>query len=107
MTQPKILHRIKHKFLLVREWANFWSYRPPSFVDLNLKTSFQNDESLRIWFRSFAAISLLPQEDMNAASEYLRSIKPVSYENEIDLFLEYHNKTYGYNSSFPPKMYNH
>ena len=29
------------------------------------------------------------------------------YEKEIDLFLEYHDKTYGADSSFPPTMYNH
>ncbi len=77
------------------------------FVNLNLKAAFQDDESLRTWFRSFAAISLLPSEDMCEAIEYLYSIKPALYENEIDLFLEYHNKTYGLNSSFPPRMYNH
>ena len=39
-----------------------------NFVNLNLKTPFQRDESLRIWFRSFAAIALLPETDMVEAS---------------------------------------
>ncbi|CAF1249125.1 unnamed protein product [Adineta steineri] len=77
------------------------------FVSLNLTTPFKEDESLRLWFRSFAAIALLPETDMDEAIEYLRSIKPLLYEKEIDSFLEYHNNTYGINSRFPPKMYNH
>ncbi|CAF2053855.1 unnamed protein product [Rotaria magnacalcarata] len=58
-----------------------------NFVKLNLKTPFQEDESLRNWFRSFAAIALLPETDMEEA--------------------KYHDRTYGIQSSFPPKMYNH
>jgi len=77
------------------------------FTDLGLKTSFQNDESLRIWFRSFAALALLPQEDVHDAKKYLYSIKPTLYEKEIDHFLKYHDETYGPNSNFPPEMYNH
>ena len=45
---------------------------------------------------------LLPENDIEEASQYLRSIKPVLYEKEIDLFLEYYDKTYGLNSNFPP-----
>jgi hypothetical protein len=44
---------------------------------------------------------------MNEASEYLYSLKPALYKNQIDLFLKYHNNTYGVNSNFPPSMYNH
>ena len=77
------------------------------FVDLNLRTALQQDETLRVWFRSFAAIALLPQRDMIEATEYLRLNKPLLYEKEIELFIEYHDKTYGVNSSFPPIMYNH
>ncbi|CAF4416478.1 unnamed protein product, partial [Adineta steineri] len=57
------------------------------FVSLNLTTPFHEDESLRSWFRSFAAIALLPETDMNEAIEYLRSIKPLLYEKEIDSFI--------------------
>ena len=78
-----------------------------NFVNLNLRTSFQRDESLRIWFRSFAAIALLPETDIVEASQHLCSTRPLLYEKEIDLFLEYHDKTYDVNSSFPPTMYNH
>lgn len=76
-------------------------------MKVNLKTSFQEDETLRNWFRSFAAIALLPETDMAEATEYLRTTKPLLYEREINSFLEYHDKTYGVNSSFPPTMYNH
>ncbi|CAF5004729.1 unnamed protein product, partial [Rotaria sp. Silwood1] len=78
-----------------------------NFVNLNLKTPFQHDESLRVWFRSFAAIALLPETDVDEASQYLYSRKPLLYEKEIDSFLEYHDKTYGINSNFPRTMYNH
>ena len=50
---------------------------------------------------------LLPENDIEEASQYLRSIKPVLYEKEIDLFLEYYDKTYDLKSNFPPTMYNH
>jgi hypothetical protein len=63
--------------------------------------------TVRVWFRSFADISLLPQQEMNEASEHLYSLKPALYKNQIDLFLKYHNNTYGINSNFPPSMYNH
>ena len=44
---------------------------------------------------------------MDGAYEYLHSIKPLLYRHELDLFMDYHNKNYGYNSHFPPSMYNH
>ncbi len=72
-----------------------------------MKTAFQKDESLRLWFRSFAAVALLPEQDMHEAFQHLRSIKPSLYPKQIDSFLKYHDKTYGINSSFPPAMYNH
>ncbi|CAF2209980.1 unnamed protein product [Rotaria magnacalcarata] len=78
-----------------------------NFVDLNLRTAFQNDENVRIWFRSFAAIALLPPEDMNESIQHSRTTYPTTYRKEINSFLKYHNKTYGINSSFPPIMYNH
>ena len=78
-----------------------------NFVDLNLKTPFQCDESLRAWFRSFAAMTLLPETDVEEVSQYLRLAKLLLYQKEIDLFLEYHDRTYGFNSSFPSTMYNH
>ncbi|CAF3603015.1 unnamed protein product [Rotaria sp. Silwood1] len=64
-------------------------------MNLNLKTAYQDDESLRIWFRSFAAIALLPEIDMDEANDYRRSTKPLLYEKEINVFLDYHDKTYG------------
>ncbi|CAM4830107.1 unnamed protein product [Rotaria magnacalcarata] len=70
-------------------------------------TAFQNDENVRIWFRSFAAIALLPPEDMNESIQHSRTTYPTTYRKEINSFLKYHNKTYGINSSFPPIMYNH
>ncbi|CAF3072992.1 unnamed protein product [Rotaria sp. Silwood2] len=72
------------------------------FVDLNLRTAFQQDETVRVWFRSFAAIALLLQKDMIEATEYLRLNKPFLYEKEIELFIGYHDKTYGVNRNFPP-----
>jgi hypothetical protein len=44
---------------------------------------------------------------MNEASEDFYSLKPALYEDQIDLFLKYHNNTYGVNRNFPPSMYNH
>jgi hypothetical protein len=78
-----------------------------NFVDCNLRTPFQQNESLRTWFRSFAAISLLREVDMQQATEELYSTKPLLYEKEIDTFLKYHDRTFGINSNFPPTMYNH
>lgn len=72
-----------------------------------MKTSFQNDEVLRVWFRSFAALALLPNENINHALMHLLLTKPVLYEKQINLFLNYHSNTYGDNTSFPPAMYNH
>ena len=72
-----------------------------------MRTPYQTDESLRVWFRSFAAVALLPEQDMNDAFQHLSATKPPLYQNEIDSFLKYHDKTYGVNSKFPPAMYNH
>jgi len=72
-----------------------------------LRTAYQKNESLRIWFRSFAAVALLPEQDMDEAFQYLRSTKPEQYKEQIDSFLKYHDKTYGVNSKYPPTMYNH
>jgi hypothetical protein len=44
---------------------------------------------------------------MNETIKHLHSLKPPLYENQINLFLEYHSETYGLNSNFPPSMYNH
>lgn len=44
---------------------------------------------------------------MIEAIDYLHSAKPFSYEQPINIFLQYHNNTYGINSNFPPIMYNH
>ncbi|CAF1382091.1 unnamed protein product [Didymodactylos carnosus] len=59
------------------------------FVDLGLKTQYKDDENLRDWFRSFAALSLLPLKHM------LRG------------FIDYYHNTYGPFSRFPPHMYKH
>jgi hypothetical protein len=76
-------------------------------VDLGLSSSFKSDESLRNWFRSFAALSFLPETQVDRAKANLYSNKPVLYEKELNLFLKYHINTYGEQSSFPPVMYNH
>lgn len=44
---------------------------------------------------------------MDEAYQHLHLTKPLLYEKEINSFLEYHDKTYGINSSFPPSIYNH
>ena len=44
---------------------------------------------------------------MDGAYEYLHSIKPLLYKPALDCFSQYHEKHYGYNSPFPPSMYNH
>ncbi|CAF3851266.1 unnamed protein product [Rotaria sordida] len=62
------------------------------FVDVNLRAAFKNDENVRIWFRSFAAVALLPPEDMNQAIEDLESTITSSYQQQINMFLEYHRK---------------
>ncbi len=76
-------------------------------MDLGLSSSFKSDESLRNWFRSFAALSFLPETQVDRAKANLYSNKPVLYEKELNLFLKYHINTYGEQSSFPPVMYNH
>ncbi|CAF1477028.1 unnamed protein product [Adineta ricciae] len=77
------------------------------FTNLELRTAFQNDDRLRVWFRSFAAIALLPENEFDDAVQALSSNTPDTYENEIHSFLQYHESTYGKNSNFPPSMYNH
>ncbi|CAF3834797.1 unnamed protein product, partial [Rotaria magnacalcarata] len=48
------------------------------FVDLGLKTAYKNDENLREWFRSFAALSLLPLNHMLWVLQCLIRTRPVS-----------------------------
>ena len=75
------------------------------FVDIGLKTPYKDDENLRDWFRSFAAISLLPLHHMLWGLQYLVSIRP-NYPG-IQEFLDYYHNTFGPFSRFPPHMYNH
>ncbi|CAF3046268.1 unnamed protein product [Rotaria sp. Silwood2] len=75
------------------------------FVDLGLKVSYNNDENLRDWFRSFAALSLLPLNHMLWGLQYLIQNRP-EYPG-IQEFLTYYHTTYGPFSKFPPHMYNH
>jgi hypothetical protein len=49
-------------------------------LDLDIKSVSQKDESLRVWFRSFAVLALLRQKDIIDATAYLYSTKPVLYE---------------------------
>lgn len=78
-----------------------------NFTDEGLKQAYSTDESLRTWFRSFAAVALLPEDHMNEAFQQLNLIKPELYKKQINSFIKYHDKTYGNNSNFPPSMYNH
>ena len=57
------------------------------FVDLNLRTAFQQDETLCVWFRSFASIALLPQKDMIEAIDYLHLNKPLRITRKSNYFL--------------------
>ncbi|CAF0956902.1 unnamed protein product [Rotaria sordida] len=75
------------------------------FVDHGLKAAYNDDENLRDWFRSFAALSLLPLNHMLYGLQYLVQIKP-NYST-IPQFLDYYHKTYGPFSLFSPHMYNH
>ncbi|CAM4740257.1 unnamed protein product [Rotaria magnacalcarata] len=75
------------------------------FVDLGLKTAYNDNENLRIWFRSFVALSLLPLNHMLQGLQCLTSTRP-EYPN-IQGFLDYYHNTYGPFSKFPPHMYNH
>ncbi|CAF4601163.1 unnamed protein product [Rotaria sp. Silwood1] len=61
------------------------------FVDVGLKTAYKDDENLRDWFRSFAAISLLPLHHMLWGLQYLLGIKP-NYPG-IQEFLDYYHNT--------------
>ncbi|CAF1390647.1 unnamed protein product [Rotaria sordida] len=75
------------------------------FVDIGLKTPYKNDENLRDWFRSLAAISLLPLHHMLWGLQYLVGIR-TNYPG-IQAFLDYHHNTFGPFSRFPPHLYNH
>ncbi|CAF0870950.1 unnamed protein product [Rotaria sordida] len=75
------------------------------FVDIGLKTPYKNDENLRDWFGSFAAISLLPLHHMLWGLQYLVGIRP-NYPG-IQTFLDYYHNTFGSFSRFLPHMYNH
>ncbi|CAF1155459.1 unnamed protein product [Rotaria sordida] len=75
------------------------------FVDLGSKTAYKNDENLRDWFRSFAALSLLPLQHMLRGLQFLISTRP-NY-SALQQFLDYHHNTFGPCSKFPPHMYNH
>ncbi|CAF3691775.1 unnamed protein product [Rotaria sp. Silwood1] len=75
------------------------------FVDIGLKTPYKYDENLRDWFRSFAAISLLPLHHMLWGIQYLVDIRP-NYPGTQE-FLDYYHSTFGPFSRFPPYMYNH
>ncbi|CAF1657773.1 unnamed protein product [Rotaria magnacalcarata] len=74
------------------------------FVDLGLKTAYNDNENLCIWFRSFAALSLLPLNHILQGLQCLTSTRP-EYPN-IQGFLDYYHNTYGPFSKFPPHMYN-
>ncbi|CAF2038749.1 unnamed protein product [Rotaria magnacalcarata] len=74
------------------------------FVDLGLKAAYNDNENLCIWFRSFAALSLLPLNHMLQGLQCLTSTRP-EYPN-IQGFLDYYHNTYGPFSKFPPHMYN-
>ncbi|CAF1250777.1 unnamed protein product, partial [Didymodactylos carnosus] len=75
------------------------------FVDLGLKTQYKDDENLCDWFRSFAALSLLPLKHMLWGLQCL--IRTRSDYPGIQGFIDYYNNTYGPFSRFPPHMYNH
>ncbi|CAF1398945.1 unnamed protein product [Didymodactylos carnosus] len=75
------------------------------FVELGLKTPYKDDENLRDWFRSFAALSLLPIAHLWCGLQHLIRTKP-AYAN-ITQFPDYYHHTYGPFGRFPPHMYNH
>jgi hypothetical protein len=75
------------------------------FVDLGLKTAYKNDENLRDWFRSLAALSLLLLNHMLSGLQCLIHTQP-EYLGIQD-FLNYYHNTYRPFSKFPPHMYNH
>ncbi|CAF1224681.1 unnamed protein product [Didymodactylos carnosus] len=75
------------------------------FVDLGLKRQYKDDENLRDWPRSFAALSLLPLKHMLWRLQCLIRTRP-DYPG-IQGFIDYYHNTYGPFSRFPPHMYNH
>ncbi|CAF0883600.1 unnamed protein product [Didymodactylos carnosus] len=75
------------------------------FFDLGLKTQYKGDENLRDWFRSFAALSLLPLKHMLWGLQCLIRTRP-DYP-DIQEFIDYYHNTYGPFSRFPPHMYNY
>ena len=76
-------------------------------VNLLIYISNHRFKTMNHYVFGFEVLLQYPFYRMNRAYEYLHSIIPVLYKHEFDLFMEYHNKTYGYNSHFPPSMYNH
>ncbi|CAF1419329.1 unnamed protein product [Rotaria magnacalcarata] len=84
---------------------NFWQSLFRKFIDLGLKTAYNNDENLRNWFRSFASLSLLPLNHMLQGLQCL--ILTRSEYPSIQGFLDYYHSTYGPFTEFPPHMYNH
>ncbi|CAF1461282.1 unnamed protein product [Didymodactylos carnosus] len=75
------------------------------FQDLGLQAAYKDDEQLRIWFRSFAAVALLPLSHMIFGFNYLIQNKP-NYP-QLTCFVQYFHQTYGAFSTFPPPTYNH
>ncbi|CAF1272163.1 unnamed protein product [Adineta steineri] len=73
-------------------------------TDIHLP-SYKDDESLRDWFRSFAALSLLPLHHMLSGLQCLLRILP-NYPG-IQRFHDYYHNTFAPFSRFPPHMYNH
>ncbi|CAF2036138.1 unnamed protein product [Rotaria magnacalcarata] len=59
-------------------YTNLFTSLFRKFVDLGLKTAYKNDENLREWFRSFAALSLLPLNHMLWVLQCLIRTRPVS-----------------------------
>ncbi len=57
------------------------------FTNLELRSAFQNNDELRIWFRSFAAIALLPENEFEDAMQSLFSKISSLYKCQINLFL--------------------
>ncbi|CAF1154141.1 unnamed protein product [Didymodactylos carnosus] len=74
-------------------------------VNLGSKTQYKDDENLRDWFRSFAALSLLPLKHMLWGLQRLIRTRP-GYPG-FQGFIDYYHNTYGPFSRFPPHMYDH
>ncbi|CAF1256091.1 unnamed protein product [Didymodactylos carnosus] len=98
---------------LFRKFQNLGTYQSAScsIIILTIASCFrltvgiQNDEQLRTWFRSFAAVALLPLTHMIFGFNYLMQNKP-NYP-QLTSFLQYFHDTYVAFSSFPPPTYNH